>query len=173
MDANVIRVHLQSLGHPIANDPIYANPLVFKSSGDVLGETDDEIIARLDDMGKVAASATLADQTVARSTSTESNLITPVHGLENPEMREMWSGEICDVCGTQLYLDPSFAELEIWLHAWKYSGRSAPEREGEAGKVWSYQSEVPDWGREDWQGPLHAPIEWREIHNSRGTGPGV
>src|SRR5271168_5052726 len=113
MDTNVIRVHLQSLGHPIANDPIYANPLVFKSPGDVLGATDDEIIARLDDMGKVAASATLADQSVARSPSTESNLITPVHGLENPEMREMWSGEICDVCGTQLYLDPSFAELEI------------------------------------------------------------
>jgi len=136
----------------------------------VLTATDDEIVARLDEMGKVAASTTLADQPSASSTETID--ITPVHGLENPEMREMWSGEICDVCGTQLYWDPSPAELEIWLHAWKYSGRS-PEREGEEGKVWSYQSEVPEWGLEDWQGPLHTPIEWREIHNSRGTGLGV
>jgi len=70
----------------------------------------------------------------------------------------------------------------IWIllmRNWRYGcthgniGRSAPEREGEEGKVWLYQSEVPEWGRKDWQGPLHAPIEWREIHNSRGTGPGV
>jgi hypothetical protein len=66
-------------------------------------------------------------------------------------MREMWSGEICDVCGTQLYLDPSPGELEIWLHAWKYSGRS------EEGKEWSYQSEVPEWGKEDWNGAIQVP----------------
>ena len=169
--ANGARVHLQSLGHPIANDPIYANPLVFKSTEDVLTATDDEIVARLDEMGKVAASTTLADEVSASSAG--SNDITPVNGLENPEMREMWSGEVCDVCGTQLYWDPSPAELEIWLHAWKYSGRSPPEGEGEEGKVWSYESEVPEWGRDDWQGPLQTQIEWREIHSSRGTGLSV
>jgi hypothetical protein len=63
----------------------------------------------------------------------------------------MWSGEICDVCGTQLYLDPAPGELEIWLHAWKYSGKSSGV-EGEEGTEWSYQSEVPEWGREDWAG---------------------
>jgi len=169
--AKCSRVHLQSLGHPIANDPIYANPLVFKSVKDVLTATDDEIVARLDGMGKVAAMTTLADQPSASFDGSVD--ITPVYGLENPEMREMWSGEICDVCGTQLYWDPSPVELEIWLHAWKYSGRSAPEKEGGEGKAWSYQSEVPDWGRDDWQGPLHTPIKWRQIHNSRGIGLSV
>src|ERR1700737_5485976 len=98
-------------------------------------------------MGKSVAASTLADQPIA----VDDTNITPVHGLENSEMREMWSGEVCDVCGTQLYLDPAPGELEIWLHAWKYSGRPQ-DKEGEEGKPWSYQSEVPEWGREDWQG---------------------
>jgi hypothetical protein len=143
-------VHLQYLGHPIANDPIYANPQIFASPEEALTATDDELIARLDKMGKSVAATTLADQ-MKDHTEAELN-ITPVHGLENPEMREMWSGETCDVCGTNLYLDPAPAELEIWLHAWKYSGCSAPENEGEEGELWSYESEAPEWGREDWQG---------------------
>lgn len=99
-------------------------------------------------MGKSVPAATLADSN--RKPISETN-ITPVHGLENPEMREMWSGEVCDVCGTQLYLDPSPGELEIWLHAWKYGGRS------EDGEEWSYQSDIPDWGREGWKGTFEAP----------------
>ena len=101
-------------------------------------------------MGKSVAATTLADQDIDPTTAGTN--ITPVHGLENPEMREMWSGEICDVCGTQLYLDPSPGELEIWLHAWRYSWRSAPAVESDEGQLWSYQSEVPKWGKEDWQG---------------------
>ena len=146
----ICRVHLQHLGHPIANDPIYANPQIFTSLEDVNTVTDEELIARLENMGKSISATTLADLAIDPLTA-ETN-ITPVHGLENPEMREMWSGEICDVCGTQLYIDPAPGELEIWLHAWRYSWRSAPTVEGEEGQVWSYQSEVPAWGKEDWQG---------------------
>lgn len=142
-------MHLQFLGHPIANDPIYANPEIFIVPEDATDATDEEIIRRLDSVGKSVAAKTLADTSAV---SAETN-ITPVHGLENLENKEMWSGETCDVCGTQLYLDPAPGELEIWLHAWKYSGTSAPEGEGEAGKVWTFQSEPPEWGREDWQGP--------------------
>jgi hypothetical protein len=148
-------VHLQHLGHPIANDPIYANPQIFPTADDIENADDDLLIARLDDMGKSVAATTLADDTSKVSIEAEKN-ITPVHGLENPEMREMWSGEVCDVCGTQLYLDPSPGELEIWLHAWKYGGKYAPESEGEEGKEWSFQSEIPEWAREDWQGPLQS-----------------
>lgn len=113
--------------------------------------TDDELIARLDGLGKSVAATTLADPTP--NPIPEEN-ITSVRGLDNPEMREMWSGEICDVCGTQLYLDPAPGELEIWLHAWKYSGKNSAA-EGEEATEWSYQSEVPEWGKEDWVG---API---------------
>jgi len=107
-------------------------------------------------MGKSMTATTLADKVSKGLVNPERN-ITPVHGLENPEMREMWSGEVCDVCGTQLYLDPSPGELEIWLHAWQYGGRYAPEKVGEEGKEWSFQSEIPEWAREDWPGPTDRP----------------
>lgn len=158
----MLRVHLQSLGHPIANDPIYANPQIFTGPDDYTNATDEELIARLENMGKSMASATLADQPSLTSADTN---ITPVHGLENPEMREMWSGEVCDVCGTQLYLDPAPGELEIWLHAWKYSGRHVTEVDGEEGEAWSYQSEIPEWGREEWQGQV--PRRRRRSSSSR------
>lgn len=50
-----IRVHLQFLGHPISNDPIYSNRKVFGNGlaqNDASGEHDAEIIARLSRMGK-------------------------------------------------------------------------------------------------------------------------
>ena len=136
------RVHLQHLGHPIANDPIYANPNVFRSQEDVDSATTEELVARLEMMGKDVPASTLADQ----FTITDTN-ITRVDGMENS--REKWSGEVCETCGTQLYVDPSPDEFEIWLHAWKYGGDGGL---GEDDRPWSYQVEVPEWGREDWQG---------------------
>jgi hypothetical protein len=140
------RVHLQYLGHPIANDPIYGNPNIFKSKEDVENATTEELIKRLEMMGKDVAASTLADEFAIKDTN-----ITRVDGLENP--RERWSGEICNECGTQLYLDPSPDEFEIWLHAWKYSGDGGlTKMEGEEDQVWSYEADIPEWGREDWLG---------------------
>ncbi|RMZ76336.1 hypothetical protein DV738_g5003, partial [Chaetothyriales sp. CBS 135597] len=50
-----IRVHLQFLGHPITNDPIYSNRRVFGpdlGKNDSSGEHDQEIVERLNKMGK-------------------------------------------------------------------------------------------------------------------------
>ena len=50
-----IRVHLQFLGHPISNDPIYSNRRVFGSSlakSNNLGDDDKDVIAKLSKMGK-------------------------------------------------------------------------------------------------------------------------
>ncbi|KPI38233.1 tRNA pseudouridine(32) synthase, mitochondrial [Cyphellophora attinorum] len=50
-----IRVHLQFLGHPISNDPIYSNRKVFGNGlaqNDASSDNDAEIIARLAKMGK-------------------------------------------------------------------------------------------------------------------------
>lgn len=50
-----LRVHLQFLGHPISNDPIYSNRKVFGPDlgrNDATGENDAEIMARLSNMGK-------------------------------------------------------------------------------------------------------------------------
>ena len=112
--------------------------------------TDEEIIARLEKMGKSVSSTTRANE------YDPSNHITPVRGLENPETREMWSGELCDVCGTHLYLDPAPLELEIWLHAWKYSWK-VPAVEGTEEELLSFESAVPPWGKEGWTGTFSRP----------------
>jgi len=137
---------LQYLGHPIANDPIYANTQVFTSPDDYVNARDEDLVARLENMGKSVASTTLADALPEEST------LTSMQGLDGPEFREMWSGAICDVCGTRLYLDPAPGEFEIWLHAWKYGGTHISGVKGKQGDVWSYESDIPEWGREDWQG---------------------
>ncbi|KAJ4503953.1 DRAP deaminase [Exophiala dermatitidis] len=54
-----IRVHLQFLGHPITNDPIYSNRSVFGPSlarNDSSGDKDEEIIERLKRVGKTEVS---------------------------------------------------------------------------------------------------------------------
>ncbi|EXJ84434.1 pseudouridylate synthase [Capronia epimyces CBS 606.96] len=54
-----IRVHLQFLGHPITNDPIYSNRAVFGpglARNEATGENDEEIIARLKKIGKTEVS---------------------------------------------------------------------------------------------------------------------
>ncbi|KIV87573.1 hypothetical protein PV11_03109 [Exophiala sideris] len=54
-----IRVHLQFLGHPITNDPIYSNRAVFGPTlarNEATGERDEEIIAKLKKVGKTEVS---------------------------------------------------------------------------------------------------------------------
>lgn len=69
-----IRVHLQFLGHPITNDPIYSNRAVFGPNlarNEATGENDEEIIARLKKVGKteVADSLSYEQQRLGRLVS--------------------------------------------------------------------------------------------------------
>ncbi|KAK6520492.1 hypothetical protein TWF506_000745 [Arthrobotrys conoides] len=119
-----IRVHLQFLGHPIANDPIYCNRKVFGPNLGIGGEGDDEdIITRLSRMGKeeVAEAVAYHDELVA--------------DYEKRKAERM-SGEVCSICDTPLYTDPGAHELGIYLHAKKYNCVE--------GK-WSYETPLPDW----------------------------
>ncbi|KAK9454152.1 pseudouridine synthase [Dipodascopsis uninucleata] len=126
-----IRVHLQYLGHPIANDPIYANRRVF---GPDLGASgtgeDDDIVVKLARMGKTEQA-----QTVAYS---------EIYKQFCDKLGEMLTGEQCDVCGTDLYHDPGLNDLQLWLHALIYGSK-----DGE----WEYQTEMPYWAKEDFSLP--------------------
>ncbi|CAK4030160.1 DRAP deaminase [Lecanosticta acicola] len=121
-----LRVHLQFLGHPISNDPIYSNQKVF---GPDLGkscstdEDDEDIISRLSRMGKdeVAEAVAYHDEMVDEY---------------NRKKAEKLTGELCEVCKTELYSDPGAHELGIYLHARKYACAE--------GK-WSYETELPEW----------------------------
>ena len=121
-----IRVHLQFLGHPISNDPIYCNQRVFGpnlAKGDSVSDNDEDIIARLSRMGKseVAEAMAYHDEMMEEY---------------NKRKAEKMTGELCDVCDTPLYSDPGVHELGIYLHAKKYAC--------EEGR-WSYETPLPEW----------------------------
>ncbi|PNY25259.1 Pseudouridine synthase [Tolypocladium capitatum] len=123
-----IRVHLQFLGHPIQNDPIYANQRVWgfnlgQSDADGTQNTDEDVISRLSRMGKeeVAEAVVYYDEMVDR--------------YERRRAEKM-TGELCAVCGTPLYSDPGAHELSLWLHSLRYE---------DAGGTWSYTSPLPKW----------------------------
>jgi tRNA pseudouridine synthase 9 len=121
-----IRVHLQFLGHPISNDPIYCNTRVFGPSlgfNDDTGFADEDIISRLSRMGKdeVAEAVAYHDEMVDEY---------------NKRKAEKMTGELCGICATPLYSDPGPHELGIYLHARRYAC--------EDGK-WSYETPLPAW----------------------------
>ncbi|KJZ72497.1 hypothetical protein HIM_08166 [Hirsutella minnesotensis 3608] len=123
-----IRVHLQYLGHPIQNDPIYANQRVWglklgREDADGTENTDDDIITRLSRMGKeeVAEAVVYYDEMVDQ--------------YEKARAEKM-TGQLCDICYTPLYSDPGAHELSLWLHSLRYE---------DAGGEWSYVSPLPKW----------------------------
>jgi tRNA pseudouridine synthase 9 len=123
-----LRVHLQFLGHPISNDPIYCNQRVWGQNlgfndADASQDTDEDIITRLARMGKdeVAEAVAYHDEMVDEY---------------NKKKAEKMSGEKCEVCDTDLYTDPGAHELGIYLHALRYE---------DAGGAWSYESPLPAW----------------------------
>ena len=121
-----LRVHLQYLGHPISNDPIYCNQRVFGPSlaaGDALSDNDEDIISRLSKMGKseVAEAMAYHDEMMEEY---------------NKNKAEKMTGHLCEICDTPLYSDPGAHELGIYLHARRYAC--------EEGK-WEYETPLPDW----------------------------
>lgn len=113
-----IRVHLQYIGHPIANDPIYSSEYVWGNSD--LGKLnvdvkDPSIIERLDQIGKSRACSTW------------------IHPEEDGELL---TEEVCAECETPLCSDPGPNDLDLWLHACKYEAED---------KLWSYSTDYPDW----------------------------
>jgi len=121
-----LRVHLQYLGHPITNDPIYANQRVFGPSlgkGHSETENDEDILTRLGRMGK---------EDIADAVAYHDEMV----DLYNKRKAEKMTGETCDICDTPLYSDPGVHELGIYLHARRYRC--------EDGK-WDYETGLPEW----------------------------
>lgn len=123
-----IRVHLQFLGHPISNDPIYSNRRIWgaglgANDADAIIDTDEEVIRRLSKMGKTE---------VADAVSYHDEMIDDY----NKKKAEKMSGKLCEICDTPLYTDPGPQELGIYLHSLRYE---------DAGGSWAYKSPLPAW----------------------------
>lgn len=121
-----IRVHLQYLGYPIANDPIYSNPHIWGPKLGKNGEADfKHVIKELYEVGKTR----------------------PAQSWFFPNAQgESLKEEKCSVCKTDLYTDPDPNDLILWLHAYKYESNMEDESTGR--KKWSYRTEFPDWALE-------------------------
>ena len=120
-----IRVHLQFLGYPIANDPIYSN---IQAWGEKLGKNG-EYEKKLEDTVKILEGN--------GKTSTTQTWLSKGADIEG----EKFSGKYCDVCKTELYTDPSKEELSLWLHAFKYESLKNENPKDN----WSYSTELPPW----------------------------
>lgn len=114
-----IRVHLQYLGHPIANDPVYSNVEIWGNELGKNGAGDTkEIVANLDRIGK------------------DKNAESWYHRHSNGEHL---TGGVCETCETALYTDPGPNDLDLWLHALRYYAED---------KSWSYETPIPAWALE-------------------------
>jgi len=148
-----IRVHLQFLGHPITNDPIYCNQRIFGLSlgrGDATSQHDDDIMTRLSRMGKSEVADALAyhDEMVDEY---------------NKRKAEKMTGEVCAVCDTPLYSDPGVHELGIYLHALRYADEQGS---------WGYETALPEWALPPvgCEGPREATRETDPIELLKGLG---
>ncbi|KAG0670052.1 hypothetical protein C6P45_002847 [Maudiozyma exigua] len=124
-----IRVHLQYLGHPIANDPIYSNVSIWSSTLGKDGIADFEEISKgLHEIGKTK----------------------PVQSWFYRDIQgEILSDENCPECDTELCSKPDPAELTLWLHALKYETKShSDENVDESNTNWSYRTQYPEWALE-------------------------
>ncbi|KTW32098.1 uncharacterized protein T551_00780 [Pneumocystis jirovecii RU7] len=126
-----LRVHLQWLGNPILNDPIYANMKIWGSDMGKKGSfmlNDDELISSLTKMGKTETASWYMDEIEEAEKRRESRL------------GELLTGEVCNICQAPLYSDPSQNDLKIYLHAWKYKSDD---------NSWCFETELPDWANTD------------------------
>lgn len=176
-----IRVHLQYLGYPIINDPIYSNRRVFGHSlgrADASGDNDKEIVEALEKMGKSEMPEPLSYQTFqtpppervtqGNNDAVINDLLAREHDVMIKDYLrrkgEKQNGLKCETCGTDLYSDPGVHELGIFLHAASYK-----DTEGE----WHYRSKMPNWAMppEGMEGPTSVP-EWHEEGEELVVGTG-
>ncbi|KYN19833.1 RNA pseudouridylate synthase domain-containing protein 2 [Trachymyrmex zeteki] len=152
-----IRVHLQYLGYPVVNDPLY-NHVVFgphKGKGGNIGKTDEELVRDL-------ISIHNAENWLGMDGDSDMSLFKPKLELEE---RMLGSGNDkdngsspsstpdstfandkvtvdphCYECKVK-YRDPKPSDLVMYLHAWRYCGPG-----------WEYETPLPAWAASDWTG---------------------
>jgi len=113
-----IRIHLQWLGHPIANDPLYNDD---PSINKLKCYTSDA--SQYDDHGSGNE-----DEEVETSNEAAPNKETTEHKMEN-------ESDECPDCRKPMR-DPTESELLLYLHAFSYEG---PD--------WKFETELPGWAQ--------------------------
>ncbi|KAJ3123399.1 RNA pseudouridylate synthase domain containing protein 2 [Nowakowskiella sp. JEL0407] len=150
-----IRVHLQYLGHPIANDPIYCS-LIW---GDDLGKggvdstSTQSVLAQFEQILPTASIPPPESSSNNNSNSNDNNsndeesrtTSTEPTQTKNETKQSTWTASngseyTCQGC-LQKRRDPIPEQLSIWLHAWQYEWGSE-----------CYETERPEWSNEGFKG---------------------
>lgn len=158
-----IRVHLQYLGHPIQNDPLY-NDTVFgpeKGRAGNFGKTDEQLVKdliyshnaenwtddRLPVLSVVDDKLPILSATENGGQAKDSEMVgvSTQTGIDMPDIgfdaKKLTVDAHCQECKIR-YKDPKPADLVMYLHALRYSG---PD--------WAYETPMPAWADVNWQEP--------------------
>jgi len=158
-----IRVHLQYLGYPIENDPLYNDPVFGPHRGrdGDFGKTDDQLIQDLilihnaenfvqDDDDQTSepilmpSAIKISDSKFQQPPVTAVDMCTQT-GIDVPDARfdktKVSVDPHCLECKVR-YRDPKPKDLIMYLHAYRYSGPG-----------WSYETPMPKW----------ADVHWKEV----------
>lgn len=116
-----IRIHLARLGFPIVNDPFYnvENSKYPYRSKFILDVEDWE-------------NGSLTDDDLRREFDLFDKECTQVQQKQRSEQNSL----VCEECGSIQADTPPLNELELWLHAWKYS---------DLAKTFGFETEPPSW----------------------------
>ncbi|XP_072120733.1 pseudouridylate synthase RPUSD2 isoform X1 [Mobula birostris] len=140
-----IRVHLQYLGHPIVNDPVYNTEAwgSHRARGGRLDKTDEELLRDLVELHRLRESLDLLDlpdePQPGASGQTESQAEEiPGGGGGTAQLPGSVKDKLCGECRL-VRKDPLPEDLVMYLHALKYTG---PD--------WEYSSPLPAWAAADW-----------------------
>ncbi|KAF9115706.1 hypothetical protein BGX27_006812 [Mortierella sp. AM989] len=123
-----IRVHLQWLGYPITNDPLYHNQDIWGSSngqGGISEEMEKELVKKL------LEHAEMEDEIDFALATSSANVAEKDISPDQPQ------AEFCEICALPSRADPEPEKRIMYLHAWKYQA-----------KEWSFETELPDWAKE-------------------------
>ncbi|WFD34928.1 hypothetical protein MCUN1_001774 [Malassezia cuniculi] len=183
-----IRVHAQSLGHPISNDPLYnheiwdtvdsdvlatAQPRMYERVGGETGNVELERVlealkgSRDDSEGWARWRDDVIFGKLNREAGYEDVFVPGPNGVAAeapPEGEEpLTDARLCDVCRVPLLADPAPEELFIYLHAIKYWT-----------DAWVFEDVLPWWARTDWLAPgpeeqRLPPLELVSHHDGSST----
>lgn len=141
-----IRVHLQYLGFPILNDPIYGS-LAWgprRGKGGLLERSDEELLKALVEEhrsqeildGCTGMNTHMSEKCPAESSGSPTEVAE--QGQTPPPPPLCSRDHLCSECGL-VRPDPTQTELTMYLHALRYKG---PDFE--------YSTRLPDWAKEEW-----------------------
>ncbi|KAF9912155.1 hypothetical protein EC991_000565 [Linnemannia zychae] len=129
-----IRVHLQWLGYPITNDPLYHNKEIWgalNGQGGITAEAEEELVKKL-------LAQTEAEDELDHALATSSlNTAEAQSGSDLEGDHQHQKAEFCSICCLPSRADPEPEKRIMFLHAWKYQA-----------KDWAFETELPDWARE-------------------------